>query len=67
MIAKKFYLRKKSDFIFAIGDDWTDEYLFKELPDSAVTVKVGLKNSSANYYVNNTENVRELLQGFLEA
>ena len=64
--ATKFLLRKESDFIFAIGDDWTDEYLFKELPNSAVTVKVGLKNTSANYYVNNTKKVRELLEGFLQ-
>ncbi|WP_026838241.1 bifunctional alpha,alpha-trehalose-phosphate synthase (UDP-forming)/trehalose-phosphatase [Gillisia sp. JM1] len=64
--ATKFILRKEIDFIFAIGDDWTDEYLFQELPDSAVTVKVGLKNTSATYYINNTKKVRELLQGFLE-
>jgi trehalose 6-phosphate synthase/phosphatase len=63
--ATKFLLRKEIDFIFAIGDDWTDEYLFQELPDSAVTVKVGLKKTSATYYLNNTKKVRELLQGFL--
>ena len=52
------------DFIFAIGDDWTDEYMFEELPDNAYTIKVGLKKTQARYYVNNTENVRELLTKF---
>src|SRR5690606_27820577 len=28
------------DFIFAIGDDWTDEFMFQELPKSSITVKV---------------------------
>lgn len=52
------------DFIFAIGDDWTDEYLFTELPEESITVKVGLKKTSAKYYLRATENVRELLEQF---
>ncbi|SHG22764.1 bifunctional alpha,alpha-trehalose-phosphate synthase (UDP-forming)/trehalose-phosphatase [Flagellimonas flava] len=52
------------DFIFAIGDDWTDEYMFQELPETAVTVKVGLKKTQAKYYVENTKRVRELLKEF---
>ncbi|MCB0424430.1 MAG: bifunctional alpha,alpha-trehalose-phosphate synthase (UDP-forming)/trehalose-phosphatase, partial [Mangrovimonas sp.] len=35
------------DFIFAIGDDWTDEYMFDELPNKAYTVKVGSKKTKA--------------------
>ncbi|MHA7943791.1 bifunctional alpha,alpha-trehalose-phosphate synthase (UDP-forming)/trehalose-phosphatase [Formosa sp. 3Alg 14/1] len=52
------------DFMFAIGDDWTDEYMFEELPDSAYTVKVGFKKTSAKYHIKNTEEVRELLKSF---
>ncbi|MFC4219845.1 bifunctional alpha,alpha-trehalose-phosphate synthase (UDP-forming)/trehalose-phosphatase [Flagellimonas marina] len=52
------------DFVFAIGDDWTDEFMFQDLPDSAVTVKVGLKKTKAKYHVENTERVRELLKRF---
>src|SRR5690606_11766593 len=59
--ATKILQDKDYDFIFAIGDDWTDEYLFTELPDEALTVKVGLKKTSARYYLKATENVRELL------
>ncbi|MFD2098236.1 bifunctional alpha,alpha-trehalose-phosphate synthase (UDP-forming)/trehalose-phosphatase [Flagellimonas iocasae] len=52
------------DFVFAIGDDWTDEFMFQDLPDSAVTVKVGLKKTKAKYHVENTKRVRELLKRF---
>lgn len=53
---------KKYDFIFAIGDDWTDEFMFEELPDMAYTVKVGYKKTHAKYYVRGTQNVRALLK-----
>jgi len=62
--ANKLLLKKDYDFIFAIGDDWTDEYLFKELPESTITVKVGRKKTAANYYLKDTEKVRNLLSGF---
>ncbi|MGB7841579.1 MAG: bifunctional alpha,alpha-trehalose-phosphate synthase (UDP-forming)/trehalose-phosphatase [Salinimicrobium sp.] len=58
-------LTEKFDFIFAIGDDWTDEYLFTELPDYATTVKVGMIKTDAKYYLDNVEQVRELLDGFV--
>ena len=58
-------LTEKYDFIFAIGDDWTDEYLFTELPDYATTVKVGMNKTDAKYFLNNVEQVRELLEGFV--
>lgn len=54
------------DFVFAIGDDWTDEFMFQELPDSAVTVKVGLKKTQAKYHVENTKKVRDLLKRFVQ-
>lgn len=52
----------KPDFIFAIGDDSTDEDMFYELPDSAVTIKVGNKQTLAHYYIENQEEVTSLLQ-----
>lgn len=52
------------DFIFSIGDDWTDEYMFEELPDSDYTVKVGFKKTAAEYYVKDTDEVREILKAF---
>jgi trehalose 6-phosphate synthase/phosphatase len=37
------------DFVLAVGDDWTDEYLFMALPNTAYTLRVGLANSQARY------------------
>ncbi|MAZ29644.1 MAG: bifunctional alpha,alpha-trehalose-phosphate synthase (UDP-forming)/trehalose-phosphatase [Cytophagaceae bacterium] len=54
-------------FIFSIGDDWTDEFMFEELPDDAYTVKVGIQQTAAKYYVDDTESVRKLLQSFVDA
>ncbi len=55
------------DFIFAIGDDWTDEFMFQQLPETAVTVKVGRQKTQARYYVENTVKVRELLRAMVNA
>lgn len=58
------FLSKPYDFIFGIGDDWTDEYIFRELPESAITVKVGTEETSAKYYIENQEKVKDLLRKF---
>ncbi|AWG22607.1 bifunctional alpha,alpha-trehalose-phosphate synthase (UDP-forming)/trehalose-phosphatase [Flavobacterium faecale] len=50
------------DFIFSIGDDWTDEFMFEELPDSAYTVKVGNVKTVANYYIKDSSEVLDLLR-----
>jgi len=64
--ANKMLLGKDYDFIFAIGDDVTDEYMFKELPEETYTVKVGLKKTVANFYVDGTNQVKKLLEDFVE-
>lgn len=64
--ALRFLHEKEYDFILAIGDDWTDEYMFRDLPESAVTIKVGLKNTSASYKVESVSSVRNLLKAFTE-
>lgn len=63
--ASKLLLRKKFDYIFAIGDDWTDEFLFKELPEESITVKVGVQNTEARYFIHDTTGVRKLLKKFI--
>ncbi len=55
------------DFIFAIGDDWTDEFMFQELPQSAVTVKVGRQKTAAKYFIDSNKDVRHLLRRFSES
>ncbi len=64
--ANKKLVGNNYDFIFAIGDDWTDEYMFRELPEDAFTVKVGIKKTSAQYYVEDTKRVRDILNLFAE-
>ncbi len=60
--ANRFLLNKYFDYIMAMGDDWTDEYLFRELPPEAVTIKVGIKHTSANYKLETVEAVRNFLR-----
>ncbi len=58
--------RDDYDFIIALGDDYTDEDVFKSLPDNAVTIKVGSNVSAAKFYLRNPAEVRQLLLGFVE-
>ena len=55
-----------SEYIFAIGDDWTDEFMFEELPERSQTIKVGVKKTKAKYYLNSIEDVRSLLKELSE-
>ncbi|MGA9651327.1 bifunctional alpha,alpha-trehalose-phosphate synthase (UDP-forming)/trehalose-phosphatase, partial [Pedobacter sp.] len=48
---------KRPDFILALGDDHTDEDIFKALPDDAFTIKVGNNISEAKYYLNDYNEV----------
>jgi trehalose 6-phosphate synthase/phosphatase len=50
------------DFVFAAGDDATDEDLFRALPATAVTVRVGNSQSHATYRVRDHRELRELLE-----
>ncbi|MEA1887009.1 MAG: bifunctional alpha,alpha-trehalose-phosphate synthase (UDP-forming)/trehalose-phosphatase [Bacteroidota bacterium] len=54
------------DFIFAVGDDWTDEYTFDAMPEEAYTIKVGTKTTKANYFVKAVDDVRAMLKKFVE-
>jgi trehalose 6-phosphate synthase/phosphatase len=54
----------KPDFIFAIGDDATDEDMFLELPEDAITIKVGNKKSAAQFYVDNQQEAIQLIEYF---
>lgn len=54
------------DFILAMGDDHTDEDIFKALPDEAYTIKIGLDRSVANFSLPGVKDVRKLLEDLLE-
>lgn len=53
---------RQFDFTLAIGDDYTDEDIFKALPEDAVTVKVGSQVSAARFYLRNHQEVRAFLR-----
>ena len=59
------FLSKPYDFIFTIGDDWTDEFMFQQVPEHAVSVKVGTTETDAKYFVENQTSVISLLKRFL--
>ena len=66
LAAMRFLKDQQFDCIVAIGDDWTDEYMFRELPKSAITIKVGLKNTEADYKLESVSSVREFLKSLGE-
>ncbi len=55
------------DFIVAVGDDQTDEDLFRALPRSAFTVRVGIPHSHAAYHLKDHLEVRDVLRRLVEA
>lgn len=63
--ALRVHAEKEYDFVFAIGDDWTDEFMFQELPESAITIKVGRQKTQAKYFIDSIKNVREVLGYFV--
>lgn len=60
-------LEDEFDFILAIGDDWTDEDLFKVLPDRAYTIKVGISHTYARFCLYNYQDVIKLIKKLGEA
>ncbi|MDN5819406.1 MAG: bifunctional alpha,alpha-trehalose-phosphate synthase (UDP-forming)/trehalose-phosphatase [bacterium] len=51
------------DFILCIGDDFTDEDMFRGLPESAYTIHVGHKDETvARYTISDVPSVRSLLR-----
>jgi trehalose 6-phosphate synthase/phosphatase len=54
--------KNEFDFMMALGDDHTDEDIFKALPSNALTIKVGNNISAARFYLRNYQEVRRLLK-----
>ena len=52
----------QSDFILCAGDDYTDEDMFRELPDEAYTIKVGSGETKARHQVDGVDSMVRLLE-----
>ncbi|MFH1453120.1 MAG: bifunctional alpha,alpha-trehalose-phosphate synthase (UDP-forming)/trehalose-phosphatase [Armatimonadota bacterium] len=59
--------RNKPDFIMGIGDDHTDEDMFRSLPKRAYSIKVGLGSTYAKYSLHSYAEVRKLLEDFADS
>jgi len=64
--ASAFIQYQDYDFIFAVGDDFTDEDLFSALPQDTFSVKIGLGNTHANYYLKSWRSMRLILKKFVK-
>jgi len=66
-VALKLLALAAYDFILAIGDDKTDEDLFRALPEHALTVKIGIMASLAKYNLKDQQGVLKLVDRLLES
>jgi trehalose 6-phosphate synthase/phosphatase len=64
VVASEILKKENYDFILAIGDDHTDEDLFKIIPDHGFSVKVGSKLTNAKFNTKNQHEVMSLLKSF---
>lgn len=65
--ALKWLEKNNYDLILAIGDDTTDEDLFKAMPENAITIKVRSSVSAAKYNLPGYKEVRKLLNDLAES
>ena len=60
-VAERWLTKSKWDFIFAAGDDYTDEDMFAVLPKKAYSIKVGYGISKAQFNLDSVNELRSLL------
>lgn len=61
-VASELLALNPADFILCVGDDYTDEDMFKVLPEEAFTMKVGLGETAARFHVSDVQEVIRLLK-----
>lgn len=61
-IAAQIAAESQAEFVLAIGDDITDEDMFRSLPAGTYTIKVGRPPTAAEYRVQSCEEVKDLLE-----
>ena len=63
--AAYFISKNKYDFVLAIGDDLTDEDIFKILPENAYSIKVGFLQTVAKFVIKDYDEVRKLIESLV--
>ncbi|MGF1586518.1 MAG: bifunctional alpha,alpha-trehalose-phosphate synthase (UDP-forming)/trehalose-phosphatase [Bacteroidales bacterium] len=61
-LARHWLNNSEYDFILALGAGWSDELMFQALPEDAWSVKVGMTQTDARYFIKNHEEVIGLLK-----
>jgi trehalose 6-phosphate synthase/phosphatase len=65
-ITRKLLRENHYEFVMAIGDDKTDEDMFKILDDTAYTIKIGSGQTSAQYHLTDQFEVLRLLSEMID-
>ena len=65
-VTRKLIEGKQYGFVLAVGDDKTDEDMFRALADKAVTIKIGSGHTSAQYSLSSQAEILALLSGFAD-
>lgn len=60
-VASDLLAQVPADFVLCIGDDYTDEDMFKVLPEHAYSLKVGSGETHAQHQIPSVKHVRTLL------
>ena len=60
--ANQIIAKDNYDFVFAAGDDTTDENMFSSLDPSAYTVKIGATQTKARFRLNNPKELLDFLE-----
>ncbi|HEY3405427.1 MAG TPA: bifunctional alpha,alpha-trehalose-phosphate synthase (UDP-forming)/trehalose-phosphatase [Ohtaekwangia sp.] len=65
VVTKKLLEEGQYDFVMAMGDDKTDEDMFRVLVDKAFTIKIGSGHTIAQYYLTDQREVLGLLNSLV--
>ncbi|MFA6872958.1 MAG: bifunctional alpha,alpha-trehalose-phosphate synthase (UDP-forming)/trehalose-phosphatase [Bacteroidaceae bacterium] len=65
-VVKRLLKEGMYDFMCTIGDDTTDEDMFRAMPERAYTIKVGEVSNAARFYIKSQSKVLPLLQSMLK-
>ena len=61
-VAAKFFMIETYDFVLAIGDDYTDESVYKALPKRGYSIRVGRGVTAAKWRLSSQEKAIGLLK-----